>query len=266
MATIGTQVFNDDGQKNYLALGNRDQYSRQITIPATGWQTMNIGVLFSIEATGTLPQGTGLWVGLTTSTQPGVGFKQGGQYAFFMQRMMGVGLGGGIGYVGTYTPGVWTYKSSSLDSAGSSVDSGGGYYFAISGSPGYQSSSGGNGSPALVPTAQVGDIPRKELLVCNINKRTGVAYDAGIVWIGTYTGSDGTNHNHTMETMLSFLCSPANAISYRTIDNVSQTYNGSATLPVQATDDTNYPLDTVNLYWTGSVQCRIYAVAVGIAR
>lgn len=265
MASIGTTIFNDEGARNFLVLNNRDQYSRQLYIPPTGWSTLNIGVLYSIDATGSLPQGTGLWLGMTTSTQPGVGMKQ-ASYSNFtaIQRMFGVGMGGGIGYLGTYSPTVWFYRSSSADISGSVVDGQVGYHYAISGSPGYQTNSGGNYTSVFVPTTQ--DTPRKVTLVCSLRKASGVSYVVSPLWVSTYTGSDGTNHNHTMDTMLSIINSPVATNSTRTIDNVQQYIPGGSSLPVQATDDANYPLDTVNIYWTGSVPCRIYGIGVAIAR
>ena len=51
----------------------------------------------------------------------------------------------------------------------------------------------------------------------------------------------------------------------REIDGVGQASPAPPSgLNVGSTDDTNYPLDTINLYWQGSVPCRIYQIAVSI--
>jgi hypothetical protein len=261
---VGTQTFVEDGTHNYIALSNRDQYLRTFYVPPTGWTDLNIGVLASIETTGTLPQGCGLWIGLATSAQPGVGMKQATFNNFSaIKRMLGLGLGGGIGYLGTYSPQVWLYTSSSADSAGATINSQGGFVFAASGSNS-GAASAGNVTACVFPTTQ--NAARKSTMIACFHKTNGTTYNVNEIWTSTYTGSDGTNHNHQFETLMSAMLQAPSYNSAITIDNVSQASVTSTNLSVQATDDANFPLDTVNLYWTGSVQCRIHALAVSIIR
>src|ERR1035437_8891641 len=98
-STVGTTTFVEDGTRNYFTLNNRDQYLRTFYVPPIGWNNINIAVSYAIEATGALSAGNGLWLGLTTSATPGVGFKQASYPNTYtgIARMLGVGSGA-IGY------------------------------------------------------------------------------------------------------------------------------------------------------------------------
>ena len=265
MPTVGTTTFVEDGTHNYFTMNNRDQYLRTMNI-TQNWTTIKVGVMVMIEATGALPQGHGLWVGLTTSGQPGVGMKQASYNNFTaIKRMVGAGYGSGIGYLGTYGPSPWGYVSASADLSGSFVNGDAGYYMAMSGSNSTVASAGGNGIAIAIPTNQNYQFstPRKIVMFFEVNKSSNVSYAANMIWITNYTGSTGTNHNHTMDTLTSAVGQVAGG---HIIDGINASSFGAANLSVQSFDDTNFPLDTVNLYWTGSVPIRIYGLAVGVNR
>lgn len=264
MAIIGTTTFLEDGDQNYLEMGNGDQYFRQFSLPAN-WSLINIGALVAVDATGSLPKSNGLWLGLTTSGQPGVGFKQVSYNNFTaIRRMVGWGAGS-IGYAGTYTVSDWIYKSASADFSGSTITPYGGYYYACSGSAAPQSR-GGNLGSCFFATTQ--DTPRKTIIAATFRKINATQYYFTPGWLGIYTGSvSNSNHNHTIDTLVSVLSTGLAYNNYRYVDGVESTmqYPATVILPVQPSDDANFPLDTINLYATGSNKFRIYALVVSVS-
>ncbi len=261
MATVGTTIFLEDGPQNFIELNNREQYFRTFYVPPSGWRVLNIGILVSLHTNVAPNTGSGLWIGLTTSAQPGVGFKQATYNNFSaIRRMLGWGSGA-IGYMGTYSAVAWTHKSSSADISGSFVGAGAGYGYALSGSNASAIAAGGNVTPIYIPTTQ--DVPRKMVMVGSFIK-SGATYSVTRVWCTNYTGSDGSNHNHTFETLVSTINQGMGFNGSYVLDGVGMYSPGSQGFTTQATDDANFPLDTVNIYWTGSCPLRIYGIAVAI--
>lgn len=138
----------------------------------------------------------------------------------------------------------------------------GGYYYAASGSNS-GATNGGNVGLCMYPTTQ--DIPRKAVMLASFRKVSATQYQWTPWWLQSYTGSNNSNHNHTIDTLVSVL-SAGMYSNYRVIDGIANSLGTPATvvLPVQPFDDANFPLDTVNLYATGSAKFRIYALVVTV--
>lgn len=253
MSTVGTTNFLEDGVHKYFTMNPGDQYLRTFILPPSPatWLQMNVGVLYNVEATTNCTGG--LWVSLTTSATPGVGIKQG---VGAVKRMVGAGngLAGSIfGYGAAF--GNWAY---SVDASGSLLSNGSMFMGTISASVTTQ---GGTGGGFPVPNIE---IPyRKQIMMLCINKSSNILYYVGYLSCNTYAGN--SNHNHTNNTLFSVMMNSVAINNNREIDGVGQASPAPPSgLNVGSTDDTNYPLDTINLYWQGSVPCRIYQIAVSI--
>lgn len=255
MATIGTATFVEDGTHNYMRMVSGEQYLRPMVMPV-GWSVINIGVMYSVEATAAC--NGGLWIGLCSSTQPTNGYKQ---FAS-CQRMVGGGngwIGVGQGYSSTF--GNWAYTPFTSDISGSTVNTNARFGYAFSGSSATKQSGGGNTGTHSSPTTE--NRVRKQALWFSFNKATG---NYAMIVANDYTGSTGTNHNQTYNAFLSAINQNGVAGNARTLDNVSYDASSIYTVTWGATDDANYPLDTVNVWWTGSVPIRIYAIAAAVVK
>jgi len=256
--SVGSTIFLEDGSRNYFTLTNNQQYLRTFSYGG-GWNQINIGMLCSMESTVTTAA-CGMFIGLVSSAQPGMGWKQQAS----LQRLEGATLGNanleGVNFgnwnLGTdvsgsyfYTPGYFLYAYSG------STRSHAGYY----GGPTYDS-----------PVMNGLNAPnRKIVYTLGANKLSGQIYQ----WLvavgngnppGVYSGATGTNHNHTNYTLCSALQNRPGH-NDREIDGVSQWGEYTPILmPYTTADDLQYPLDTVCIYWQGPVALRIYQVAVSI--
>ena len=269
MATVGTTTFLEDGDRNYILLNNNEQYLRQFNTPlGMFWsgQGTNIGVLYAIDTTAATTQITGgMWLGLTTSATPGVGIKQG-----FAANRRAIGAGYGLaaakaGALGG--TGGWTYRPITGDISGSTLIVPSGFQRSISASV----STGGGSAVAggYLPTTEAP--MRKQIFYVGLyqfNSATLTYYTCLVYGVSgggiNYSGSQ--NHNHTNNTFFSTLTAALAENADYAVDGANQYSTLTTSQLWQATDDINYPLDTVNVFWTGSCPIRIYNIAVGIVR
>jgi hypothetical protein len=252
MSTVGTTNFLEDGVHKYFTMNPGDQYLRTFILPPSPatWLQMNVGVLYNVEATTNCTGG--LWVSLTTSATPGVGIKQG---VGAVKRMAAVGNGLAGSILGASTVwGNWTY---SADVSGSLLGSRLAEVGTISASI---ITHQGDATGYPVPTIEAPY--RKQIMMLGIYKSSTISYPTTYLICSTYTGN--SNHNHTNNTLFSVMMNSVVVNGNREIDGVNQSTATPQSLAVGSTDDTNYPLDTINLYWQGSVPCRIYQIAVSI--
>ena len=249
MSTIGTTTFVEDGNRNYFTLQN-EQYLRKFN-PRT-WTKMTIGVLFSIDATASFSGG--LWVGILSSGNqagPGtVGIKN-GTSAITMSVGNTSYMFGSLGYGVSYNK--LTYNNT--DISGSSFTAGAIFVSAMSKSA--QIGSAGNAVPCYFATTE--SIARKSIMTCDFIKTTATNVNIIATSIINYTGSSGTNVNHTDLT----LCDSLLNIPF-IINGTSQYHPGPGT-NLTPLNDIDYPLNTVNICATGSAIFRIYQIAVRIS-
>lgn len=249
MSTIGTTTFIEDGERKYFTLSN-EQYLRKLK--SVSWRTMRIGILFSVEGTSDFSGGIG--VGLVSSNNfPGnIGSKN-----RISQISRSIGIGTGMyghraGYGDTYN--LLTYRNT--DISGSSFTAPGVFSFAVSN--GVRTDWGGD-TGAYYHSSTI--IPyRKSIIVAHIRRTSDTEMLITGRVINNYTSSNGTNVNHTDVTL-------SDAMSYEP----TVTINGTNTYVIRGTDlttvdETNYPMDTVNVYTTGSGTFRIYQIMVAVGQ
>ena len=254
MSTVGTTTFLEDGNRNYITLNPPcEQYIRQMIYRGT-WVTAYLGVLYSIQSTSTF--NGGLWIGLGSSANGvGVGIKNG---VGAIKRMLGVGSsqwGSIMGYGAGYN----TMTYSNIDISGSSFINQGIFAGAISASA-FQSVTGVGPGNILVPTTESPN--RKGIQIAKFT-RSGltITIRPKCMTSNIYTGSNGTNHNFTDNTLFTAMGGNDPYVDGNLM------YDGNHTdLVSSATDDASYPLDTINVCWTGSVPVRIYQIAMQIER
>ena len=253
MSTVGTTHFLEDGDRNYITLNPPcEQYIRRMVYRST-WKTAYIGILCSIQSTSNI--NGGLWFGLGSSTYGNVGMKNG---VAAIPRMIGTGTGKWMTTMG-YGAGWETMTYSNADISGSSFTCLGNVCAAISG--GSIQSTTGDGTVIITPTAE---IPyRKGISTILKLAKSGLTITAQrwALTSGIYTGSNGTNHNFTDNTLFSAM---GGDIPF--LDGNQMNFGSTCNLTSGATDDASYPLDTINVCWTGSAPLRIYQIAMQIVR
>jgi hypothetical protein len=257
MSTVGTTIFLDDGIHNYFTLNSGDQYLRTVSIPSSGWATLCVGVLYSIEITSTNSAGFagGLFVGLVSSAQPNVGAKQG--YGALQRAAWGAsGLAAAVFGDSVFGQ---QYIPVSADSAGSTFNLNVTHVYTVSAS----ALSGHGGGSGLLPSPSIENTPRKQVMVTQMYYASSTTIGVKSLMCSDYTGSHKTNYNHTNGTLFSALMTKPTSTD-NVIDGVVQSLLGPYFLTFGPTDDTNYPLNTINLFWTGSAACRIYQVGLAL--
>jgi hypothetical protein len=250
--TVGTETFVVDGQRNYLLMQGNDQYLRRFNFQPS-WTTMTLGILYAVPSNAATFVG-GILMGFTTSANgAGIGFKQGrgtgvvrGLYG--THGIIGVAWGYSGGGYGTYTyandPASGSYYTSQFLATG-----------AYSG--GILTGTAGSATPFYLPTTE--SFARKGLMAVQLTRLSATSINLSSYIMVNYTSSNGTNYNYTDNTLISTcqLLTPK-------VDGVG--LNGN-TANLSTNDDVNYPLDTVNIFWSGSaVPLRVYQVAVAINR
>ena len=245
MSTVGTTTFTEEGDLNYFTLFN-EEYNRQLSI-GSNWTQLLIGVSMAIEATSSSKISGSLWIGLGPSANGvGVGKKEG--FAS-IKRMGGVILGNTLGRTLGYSYISASYRT---DTSGSYVDLGNGYDASFSGSSATKQASNGVTILALLPTTE--SPPRKGMFGMYVQRVTTASVQFTGLPMTKFTGSN--NHNYTNNSLYSSM-----QATTLVTDNVSQ--GSISTVVLAGSDETACPLDTVNIYWTGSVPIRIYNIVVG---
>lgn len=256
MATIGTTTFVEDGNQNYLLLNSGEQYLRKLNFNMNQCTEVIIGVLYTAESDGSY---TGsIWVGMIPSSQGNVGIKDGMTNAS-MKRSVACYTGDLAGTI-NLVPSKYQYSNDSSTS-GSIVSGGTFYNIAISGSA--RQLADGVTTDRPQPTTEAPN--RKGILIFGVSKASATTYAIryGSTTTTTYTGS--TNHNFTNNTLFSAMEWPSSATTLW-VDNAIVTRLNSSIETHTAADEIDYPFDTVNVYWTGSVPVRIYQIAVSVIR
>lgn len=247
--TVGTETFVVDGQRNYLLMQGSDQYLRRFNFQPT-WTNATLGILYSIPSNVSSFKG-GLAIGLTTSANgAGIGYKQGrgsnivrGIYA--AHGLIGVewGYGGVSDYIYTYgTDPSGSYYTSQLLVGGAF-------------SNGSRVVGSGGDATFYIPTTE--SVARKGMMILTLFRNSPSSISSGTFCIGSLVW----NYNYTDNTLLT-VCGENSP----TIGGSFGTFVGPSGILFTNNDDVNYPLDTINLFWSGSVPMRIYQIALVISQ
>jgi len=256
MSTIGTTTFIEDGNMNYMLLNSNDQYLRKLDFTMNDVTEIQIGVLYTVDSA--IGYTGSLWVGIVPSAGGNLGLKDG---VLNLKRMIGCHAGGAFGGAGTrfLIPGKHTYVA----------DAPSGSYFTIGANGTYivsGSARQAGGSLVTVRPIPTNEAPnRKGLFLFSLNRASATTYAARFGLVTNYTSSVGSNHNFTNNTLFSALEYPGSTTTV-VIDSFQGTRDSSILETHTAADETNFPLDMVNVYWTGSVPVRIYQIAVTVIR
>lgn len=247
MATIGTETFVEDGIKNYILLNGRnggEQYLRQLNLP-NNWSTLTVGLLCAIQATGSISINSGLSLGIGCSTSGNFGAKNNLTASrTLLQAANGITCTpyGGSAWVYTTTV-TGSYLRTNIFMSSPIVS-------------GLRQASSGNGGDSVITTSELP--ARKSLFMMTITRTTALTASTTVLInvLPSFAGS--YNHNYTRSSLLSSL----NNFASTTYSDGQQLSSTSTVIGTGSllTD----PLDTVNIYWTGSSPLRIYDVAVAI--
>lgn len=258
MTSIGTETFVEDGVKNYIRLsgtGSGGQYLRRIDI-SNDWSEINIGVLYSIEATGS-HTGSGLWIGLGTSVDGNVGLKN--WSSSYLSYHVGTGLGTCRTQVHVNNNPAYKPNPYFSDISGSYFGYSSTWRAAFSASA--IQASGGTVTTYYVMSSE--NPPRKSFQGMTISKTSDTSLAVRGLFCNKFTGSvsptGSSNHNYTNHALFSTV----NQSSLFEIDGRSLTVGSGVSLT--GWDAGKYPLNMVNLVWTGSYACRIYEITVGVS-
>lgn len=239
MSVTGKTLYPIEGNKQYFTLQN-EEYIRRLAIPYTSWNQLAIGVLCSVEATGNFTGGLHVGLGFYDGNGPGVGFKN---YAS-SKRLLGGGLGFLVSkpYGSSYD--VWTY--------GTTVSGSNAYASLIW----YGSILSGSVTPGGNITQYYINTFDSKSMVCGVTFiKSSPNITAYALASPNFLGKID-NHIHTDSTLQSGIMTYLNWAPY--IDNYSQ----YSTNGVQITNLDGAPLDTVHIFWTGSVPLRVYQIMV----
>lgn len=247
MSTVGTTIFEGEGTMSYFTLQN-EQYIRRFDYSGSWENTMvMIGLLCNVDTTASFTGG--LWIGVQSSADGNVGLKN-------SASALTVTNGITYGYMGTFIGGVtgMAQYTASISGSGSVIRM-------ISQAYGYRktgSSTARDGAAHFpyLPTTE--DPPRKGIIMAGI--ATNGLNHFTIPNCGYINRYPEGSKNYTLNTLHECLCQENGTF---VVEGVTGADDGfSAQLTNSALTNQSYPMDTINIFWTGSRPLRIYQIAV----
>lgn len=254
MSTTGTTIFPNEGMKNYFTLYD-EEYTRQFDL-GSNWDRLCIGVLCAVE-TNTSCTG-GLWIGLGSSVNgAGAGIKDG---MTTLTRMVGCGTGH-IGQMAGYGTSYQKYTYTE-DVSGSYMAGTGLFQWGVSASSTAGYNAGSTAAHVLASTEVIDGKPRKTAFWASFTRiGTNIGIQCYAHQTAYYTSSNDTNIAISDPALIDAISAP-HAPSVTSINGNSSVGTNIKSQTFSATDEGTAPLDTVNVFWTGSAPLRVYQIAV----
>ena len=254
MATIGTTTFLEDGIKNFIELRGvnlGEQYFRRLNID-DNWTKIAIGCTCAIHATGSIVNSSGIAISLCTSTSGSGGFKTRLAGNQFMVTG-GNGIIPNLYSAGGFGANPWTYTTTVT---GSFLTTGGYGCVAISG--GTVIAQSAFGANSVLTTTELPE--RKSVIILNITRATSTTVQ---VMLSTFASQAGAfNRNYTDHSLFSVL----NMGHVPYFDDTPALTNTASPSTLTGWNSTTHPLNTINIFWTGSVPLRIYDIGAVIQK